>query len=49
MQVRGICARCNGRLAVLDILTEGYDLICMRCGMREITNYQLTEPPPCFQ
>ena len=49
MQVYGVCKRCQGQLAILDVLTEGYDLICTRCGLREIFQRQLTEPPPCYQ
>ena len=49
MQVYGVCKRCRGQMAVLDILSEGYDLICTRCGEREVIVRRLLEPPPCFQ
>lgn len=28
------CQECGGRMAVLDVLSEGYDLVCARCGER---------------
>ena len=49
MQLHGNCKRCQGQMAVLDMLLEGYDLICTRCGQREIINNGLTQPPPCYQ
>ena len=38
MQVYGVCKRCQGQMAILDVLMEGYDLICARCGLRELIN-----------
>ena len=49
MRVHGTCKQCQGPMAVLDILMEEYDLICTRCGLREVINNALTEPPPCCQ
>lgn len=49
MMLHGTCKQCQGQMAVLDILLEGYDLICTRCGQREIINNGLTQPPPCYQ
>jgi hypothetical protein len=49
MQLYGVCGKCKGRMAVLDILLEGYDLVCTRCGGREKVVRSLVEPPPCFQ
>ena len=42
MMLHGTCKQCHGQMAVLDILLEGYDLICTRCGQREIINNGLT-------
>ena len=36
-------------MAVLDIQLESYDLICTRCGARDVVNHAFTEPPPCYQ
>lgn len=49
MMLYGTCKQCQGQMAILDILLEGYDLICTRCGQREIINRGLTQPPPCYQ
>lgn len=49
MQIYGTCKRCKGQMAILDVLMEGYDLICGRCGVRETVVRRLTEAPPCFQ
>ena len=49
MQIFGTCKRCRGQMAILDILMEGYDLICARCGDRETVHYRLPEPPACFE
>ncbi len=49
MKIFGACVRCQGRLAILDILMEGYDLICTRCGERQQVIHRLIEPPPCLQ
>jgi len=43
------CQRCSGAMAVVDVLLEGYDLVCTRCGERELVIRTLREPPPCFQ
>ena len=48
MMLHGTCKTCQGKMAVLDILMEGYDLICTRCGQREIIHNGLTQPPPCY-
>jgi hypothetical protein len=49
MLLHGTCKKCHGKMAVLDMMLEGYDLICTRCGIREIVDTSLTEPPPCCQ
>jgi len=49
MQVHGQCKKCHGSMAVLDLYLEGYDLVCMRCGIREIVMTELSEAPPCYQ
>ena len=49
MQVYGVCKRCGSHMAVLDILLERYDLICTRCGIREVIDRGMVEPPPCYQ
>jgi hypothetical protein len=36
-------------MAVLDIFLEGYDLVCTRCGIREVINRTIQEAPPCYQ
>jgi hypothetical protein len=36
-------------MAILDVLLEGYELVCTRCGNRLKVVPQVTEPPPCFQ
>jgi len=49
MQTKGNCKRCRGVMAVLDLFLEGYDLVCMRCGIREKVMTELSEAPPCYQ
>jgi hypothetical protein len=49
MDFRGTCKVCQGKMAILDMLLEGYDLICTRCGQREIVTQGLVQPPPCYQ
>jgi len=49
MQVYGVCKHCRGQMIVLDILSEGYDIICSRCGTRERVSRRMTQPPTCFQ
>ena len=49
MQTYGVCKKCGSSMAVLDIMLEGYDLICMRCGIREVINRTIQEAPPCYQ
>jgi len=36
-------------MAVLDILLEAYDLVCVRCGMRTLIDRAMVEPQPCYQ
>lgn len=49
MQTYGVCKTCGSSMAVLDMMLEGYDLVCIRCGVREVINLSLKEPPPCYQ
>jgi len=36
-------------MAVLDMMLEGYDLVCTRCGIHEIITRSLIQAPPCYQ
>jgi hypothetical protein len=36
-------------MTVLDTLMEGYDMVCARCGIREVVNRTVAEPSPCYQ
>jgi hypothetical protein len=49
MQTYGACNRCGSKMAVLDMLLEAYDLVCVRCGMRKIIDRGIVEPRPCYQ
>jgi len=49
MQTYGACKRCGSSMAVLDMMLESYDLVCVRCGMRQIIDRAMIEPPPCYQ
>ena len=49
MKGYGVCKRCQGRMAILDELMEGYDLICARCGLRELLVRTIAKPQPCYQ
>ena len=49
MPVQGVCKECGSPMAVLDILMEGYDLVCTRCGLREVISRTIKEAPPCYQ
>jgi hypothetical protein len=43
------CKRCGSSMAVLDMMLEAYDLVCVRCGMREVIDRAVVEPHPCYQ
>jgi len=49
MDEHGICIRCGSPMAVLDMMLEAYDLVCVRCGMRQVIEHPLVEPPQCYQ
>jgi len=49
MQTYGTCKRCGSSMAILDMLLEAYDLVCMRCGLRQIIDRAIDEPHPCYQ
>jgi hypothetical protein len=49
MQTYGKCKRCGSSMAVLDILLEAYDLVCVRCGTRQLLDRSIAEPRPCYQ
>lgn len=49
MGTYGACKKCGSSMAVLDMMMEGYDLVCTRCGIREVISWTLKEPPPCYQ
>ncbi len=36
-------------MAIVDILLESYDLLCMRCGLREVVDHSAVHPRPCYQ
>lgn len=47
MTVHTTCKTCQSAMSVLDHLPEGYDLVCVRCGLREVIEYRLQSPQPC--
>ena len=36
----GVCKRCGSTLAVLDMMLEAYDLVCMRCPVPYIARHR---------
>jgi|GEM_PF-1775029 len=48
MGVQITCKKCQSHMAILDTFLEGYDLVCMRCGLREVVEYPLKSPGPWY-
>jgi hypothetical protein len=43
------CRQCGESMAMVDLFLEGYDLICVQCGLREIFHPEVEKAPACEQ